>query len=155
MKFIKIGFFDSVKVFLQSFIPFNHYLSKSTEDGEVRMSVRKRCFKKNKITKVYEMGAERLEKEMDIVHTIKNLRNIKIYVKNQDPALYLASKFDDFNFLALDTEEDELKKNMGQSLVMQEKNKKYDNEDMTTSKVFGHIADHNAYSLTKVTNFIT
>ena len=86
---------------MQSFVPFNFYkeIEKDDKGNEKRTVVKRRCFKTNKIFKLYEMGAERLEKEMDIVHTLKNLRNIKIYAKNQDPKLYLASKFDDFNFL--------------------------------------------------------
>jgi len=96
-KFIKIGFWDSLMVYLHSFLPVTEVQFSHGDNVH-----KKRCCTTNKILRLYEKGTARLEKEMDIVHTLKNLRNIKIYVKNQDPMLYLASKYEDFNFIDLD-----------------------------------------------------
>ena len=121
---------------------------------------------------------------MDIVHTLKNIRNIKIYAKNQDPALYLASKFEEFNFLELDKcssdncpidliddnesfhKDDTLKhesisneqkalnkKALKESRVTVVKGRGYENDDMSTSKVFGGIAHHNRFTLSHLVRF--
>ena len=37
----------------------------------------------NQLTKLYDKGSEKLEKSLDIVHIIKNLRKLKILVKNK------------------------------------------------------------------------
>ena len=37
----------------------------------------------NKLAKLYDVGSAKLEKSLDIVHIIKNLRKIKILVKNK------------------------------------------------------------------------
>ena len=41
----------------------------------------KRCRKKSQIEKLYDKGADMLEKEMDMVKLIKDLRNVKAYFK--------------------------------------------------------------------------
>jgi hypothetical protein len=59
------------------------------------------------VMKLYDIGAERMEKEFDLLHIVKNLRNIKNVVKNQFTEMYLASKFQHFAMIDLDNSDDE------------------------------------------------
>jgi hypothetical protein len=47
------------------------------------------------------------------------MRNVKLFAKNQDPELYLASKFEDFNFINLDDSSDDEGKESSTSAIMQ------------------------------------
>lgn len=76
------------------------------------------CSKKNsKLTKLYKKAENRINKELDIVKILTNVRNLKILLKNSmiDEQVRFEIAHADKNLISLDTDE-EIEMNMRENM---------------------------------------
>ena len=68
-----------------------------------------RCTNQSRLQKLFEEGNDRLEKEFNMVKLIRNLRNIKILMKNSfmSEKIKYEIKHSDFNLINLSSDDDE------------------------------------------------
>lgn len=77
----KLSYADYTRIRLKSGLIITHYI-KSWSIWSLCCCT---CFKENKVDKMYEKSEAQIEKEMDIIRLIKNIRNIKLILQEKLP----------------------------------------------------------------------